>query len=330
MSDVLASEPRIRIDDRVNGSSGNGLADEIRDGLSRPLKELPPKLFYDDRGSRLFDRITQLPEYYPTRCEREILNRRAPEIVAASQAEELVELGSGFASKTRALLYAMAGAGTLRRYVPVDVSQLVIERCAEELCEIYPGLVVHGLIGDFERDLEHIPDGERRMFAFLGGTIGNLHADERLRFFREIRELMGGDDTLLLGTDLVKDVDELEAAYNDAEGVTVEFNLNVLEVLNRELGADFPLDRFEHVAFFNEDESWIEMRVRTLDDRVVHVAGEGIDVELAAGVDIRTEISTKFTRGRVAGDLAEAGLRLDEFWTDVGDRFGLSLASPFG
>ena len=330
MSDVLAAEPRIRIDDRVNGSSGNGLADEVRDGLSRPLKELPPKLFYDDRGSRLFDRITQLPEYYPTRCEREILNRRAPEIVAASQAEELVELGSGFASKTRALLYAMAGAGTLRRYVPVDVSQLVVERCAEELCEIYPGLVVHGLIGDFKRDLEHIPDGERRMFAFLGGTIGNLHADERLRFFREIRELMGGDDTLLLGTDLVKDVDELEAAYNDAEGVTGEFNLNVLEVLNRELGADFPLDRFEHVAFFNEDESWIEMRVRSLDDRVVHVPGAGIDVELAAGEDIRTEISTKFTRGRVAGDLAEAGLRLNEFWTDVGDRFGLSLASPFG
>lgn len=327
MSDVL-TEPRIRIDDRLNGSATGELAVEVRDGLSRPLKELPPKLFYDDHGSRLFDRITQLPEYYPTRCEREILNRRAPEIVAASNAEELVELGSGFASKTRALLYAMAGAGTLRRYVPVDVSQLVVEQCAEELCEIYPGLAVHGLIGDFQRDLEHIPDGERRMFAFLGGTIGNLHPEERLRFFGAIRELMSDDDTLLLGTDLVKDVDELEAAYNDGEGVTAEFNLNALRVLNRELGAEFPVDRFEHVAFFNEQESWIEMRLRSLDDRTVAVEGAGVEVALAAGEEIRTEISTKFTRAGVDGDLATAGLRLREFWTDAGGRFGLSLASP--
>jgi L-histidine Nalpha-methyltransferase len=327
MSDLVA-DPRIRIDDRLNGSGGEGLAEEVREGLSRPLKELPPKLFYDDRGSQLFDRITQLPEYYPTRCEREILNRRAPEIIESAGAEELVELGSGFASKTRALLFAMAGAGTLRRYVPVDVSQLVIQRCAEELCEIYPGLVVHGLIGDFTRDLEHLPDGDRRMFAFLGGTIGNFHADERLRFFSAIRELMSEEDTLLLGTDLVKDADELEAAYNDSQGVTAEFNRNALRVLNRELGADFPPSRFEHVAFFNEDESWIEMRLRSLDDRTVHVEGAEIDVDLAAGEDIRTEVSAKFTRGRVAADLAEAGLRLDEFWTDEGERFGLSLASP--
>ena len=326
MTDLLA-EARIRIDDRLNGAGMETLAAEVRDGLSRPLKELPPKLFYDDRGSRLFDRITQLPEYYPTRCEREILNRRAPEIVAASRAEELVELGSGFASKTRALLYAMAGAGKLRRYVPVDVSQLVIEQCAAELCDLYPGLVVHGLIGDFHRDLEHIPDGERRMFAFLGGTIGNLHADERLRFFRGLRELMAGDDTLLLGTDLVKDVDELEAAYNDAEGVTAEFNLNALRVVNRELRADFPVDRFEHVAFFNEEESWIEMRLRSLDELTVGIELAGIEVELAAGEEIRTEISAKFTREQVAADLAATRLHLDEFWTDDGGRFGLSLAS---
>ena len=324
----LVSDSRITIDDRLDGAAGGELADEVREGLSRPLKELPPKLFYDDRGSRLFDRITQLPEYYPTRCEREILNRRAPEIVSASEAEELVELGSGFASKTRALLYAMAGAGTLRRYVPVDVSGLVVERCAKELCEVYPGLVVHGLIGDFQRDLEHIPDGERRMFAFLGGTVGNLHPDERLRFFGAIRELMSDDDTLLLGTDLVKDVDELEAAYNDSEGATAEFNRNALYALNRALDADFPPERFEHVAFFNDDESWIEMRLRSMDDRTVRLAGADMEIDLAAGEDIRTEISTKFTRGRVAGDLAEAGLRLDAFWTDDGDRFGVSLASP--
>ncbi|MBV9213771.1 MAG: L-histidine N(alpha)-methyltransferase [Actinobacteria bacterium] len=327
MTDALA-EPQIRIDDHLNGTESDGLAEEVREGLSRPLKELPPKLFYDDRGSRLFDRITHLPEYYPTRSERQILNRRAPEIVEASGAEELVDLGSGFASKTRALLYAMAGAGSLRRYVPVDVSQLVVERCAEELCEVYPGLRVHGLIGDFQRDLRHIPDGRRRMIAFLGGTIGNLHPEERGRFFRAVRELMSGDDTLLLGTDLVKDVEELEAAYNDSEGLTADFNRNALRVLNRELGANFPVERFEHVAFFNEARAWIEMRLRSLDDRVVHLDGAGIRVELDAGEDIRTEISAKFTPEAVARDLERSGLRVDRFWTDDDDRFGLSLASP--
>ena len=166
------------------------------------------------------------------------------------------------------------------------------------------------------------------MFAFLGGTVGNLHPDERLRFFGAIRELMSDDDTLLLGTDLVKDVDELEAAYNDSEGVTAEFNRNALHALNRALDADFPPERFEHVAFFNDDESWIEMRLRSMDDRTIRLAGADMEIDLAAGEDIRTEISTKFTRGRVAGDLAEAGLRLDAFWTDDGDRFGVSLASP--
>jgi L-histidine N-alpha-methyltransferase len=222
----------------------------------------------------------------------------------------------------------MAGAGALRRYVPVDVSQLVVQRCAEELCETYPGLVVHGLIGDFHRDLEHIPEGERKLFAFLGGTVGNLYPGERERFLTRLRELMGESDTLLLGTDLVKDLDELEAAYNDSLGVTAEFNRNVLRVLNRELGADFPPQRFEHVAFFNEDESWIEMRLRSLDDRTVSIPGAGIEVELRAGEEIRTEISAKFSRQQVGDELGAAGMRLDEFWTDEGERFGLSLSSP--
>jgi L-histidine N-alpha-methyltransferase len=330
VTDLLA-EPRIRIDDRLSASVREDIGTEVRDGLTRsPLKELPPKLFYDARGSELFDRITQLPEYYPTRCERSILNRRAPEIVAASGAEELIELGSGSASKTRALLFAMAGAGTLRRYVPVDVSAEPVERCAEELCEAYPGLEVHGLIGDFHTDLVHLPDGERRLFAFLGGTIGNLFPEERLEFLADLRELMGPDDRLLLGTDLIKDPAVLEAAYDDSAGVTAEFNLNALRVVNRELGADFPVERFEHRALFDRERSWIEMRLRSLDDVVVSIPGSGIEVAFDAGDEIRTEISTKFTPARVEHDLGEAGLSLDAFWTDDEDRFAVSLSSPRG
>ena len=309
-------DQRIVIDDRLDGGTAPDIAAEVRDGLTRePLKELPPKLFYDTRGSELFDRITELPEYYPTRCEREILNRRSPEIVAAAGATELVELGSGSASK-------------LHRYVPVDVSASPVERSAAELCEVFPGLIVHGLIGDFHTDLVHLPEGQRRLFAFLGGTIGNFFPDERLRFLTELRERMGPGDHLLLGTDLVKDVGELEAAYDDSAGVTAEFNRNVLHVLNRELDADFPVERFQHVARFDADRSWIEMRLRSLDDRVVSIDGAGIEVPFRAGEEIRTEISTKFTRERVAGDLAEAGLLLESFWTDEGGRFALSLASP--
>jgi L-histidine N-alpha-methyltransferase len=327
----VLTAPRIRIDDRLGGSAGDDIAAVVRDGLTRsPLKELPPKLFYDDYGSELFDRITQLPEYYPTRCERAILNRRAPEIAAATGAEELIELGSGSASKTRALLFAMAGAGTLRRYVPVDVSAAPVERSARELCEIYPGLEVHGLIGDFQSDLVHLPDGERRLFAFLGGTIGNFFPEERIDFLAELRDRMGPDDRLLLGTDLVKDVAVLEAAYDDSAGVTAEFNRNVLRVVNRELGADFRIERWEHHAFFDPDRSWIEMRLRSLDDVVVQVPGAGIEAAFDAGEEIRTEISAKFTRERVDADLRAADLELEAFWTDDEGLFGLSLSAPVG
>ena len=305
--------------------AGAALAAEVRECLTRPLKELPPKLFYDARGSELFDRITELPEYYPTRCEHEILASRAGAILAAAGADELVELGAGSATKTRVLL----AEGLLRRYVPVDVSATTVERCAEELPAAYPGLEVHGLVADFHHHLGLLADADGpRLFAFLGGTIGNFHPPERVAFLAALRELMGPDDRLLLGTDLVKDVATLEAAYDDAAGVTAEFNRNALRVLNRELDADFPPDRFEHVAFFDPDESWIEMRLRSLDERVVAVRGAGIEVELAAGEDIRTEISTKFTRARIEADLAAAGLRLDELWTDARGWFALSLASP--
>jgi L-histidine Nalpha-methyltransferase len=304
------------------------LADDVRDGLTRSLKELPPKYFYDEHGSVLFDQITSLPEYYPSRCERQILNRHAPAIVEASGAEELVELGSGTASKTRALLYAMAGQGNLRRYVPFDVDESVLRSCALELTELYPGLRVHGVVGDFGRDLERIPDGRRRLFAFLGGTIGNLYPGERVRFLARLRETMGCDDRLVIGTDLVKDRAVLEAAYNDREGLTAQFNRNVLRVINVALEADFDPNSFERVAFFSEADSWIEMRLRANGAQQVRIDGADLEVTFADGEEMRTEISAKFTREAVERELRAAGLRLDDFFTDGARLFGLAFASP--
>ena len=304
------------------------LVEDVRDGLTRSLKELPPKYFYDERGSELFDQITTLPEYYPTRCERQILNRHAPAIVRATDAEELVELGSGTASKTRALLYAMAGHGSLRRYVPFDFDPSVVEACAHELTELYPGLDVHGVVGDFGRDLDCIPDGNRRLFAFLGGTIGNLAPEQRKAFLRQLRAQMGPEDRLVIGTDLVKDRSVLEAAYNDSAGVTAEFNRNVLRVINAGLDADFKPEAFEHVAFFDEANSWIEMRLRANGAQAVRIDSAGLEIRFADGEEIRTEISAKFTRDAVAGELDAAGLALDEFFTDDAGLFGLAFASP--
>ena len=314
--------------DRTPGDAPRTLAEEVREGLGRTLKELPPKYFYDERGSRLFDEITTLPEYYPTRCEREILDRRAAEIVAESGAGELVELGSGTASKTRALLDAMAGAGTLHRYVPFDVDASVVEACATELTELYPGLRVHGVVGDFGHDLDRIPSGEERLFAFLGGTIGNLHPAERAAFLRRVAGLMTAGDRLLIGTDLVKDRAVLEAAYNDSSGVTAEFNRNVLRVLNDSLGADFDPAAFEHVAFFDEANSWIEMRLRANGAQTVRIEGAALELTFEDGEELRTEISAKFTREAVADELTAAGMRLDAFHTDEQSLFGLAVASP--
>ncbi|MBA2439105.1 MAG: L-histidine N(alpha)-methyltransferase [Thermoleophilaceae bacterium] len=326
LEESLAADPGIRIECLENGEA-SGLAADVREGLTRDLKELPPKYLYDARGSALFDRITTLPEYYPSRAEREILNRRAPEIVVESDARELIELGSGTASKTRALLYAMAGAGSLDRYVPFDVDRSVVERCAAELLELYPGLAVHGVVGDFERHLEHIPAGDRRLFAFLGGTIGNLYPPQRAAFLRRVRRLMGPTDTLLIGTDLVKDRNVLEAAYNDSEGVTAEFNRNVLRVVNDTLDADFEPEAFEHVAFFDEANSWIEMRLRARGAQAVRVNGAQLEVSFSDGEEMRTEISAKFTRDAVERELEAAGMGLDGFYTDDDGLFGLASAS---
>ncbi|HEY2216391.1 MAG TPA: L-histidine N(alpha)-methyltransferase, partial [Solirubrobacteraceae bacterium] len=242
-------ETAIRIDSHLDGTSERSLADDVLDGLTRPFKELPPKHFYDARGAELFDQICELPEYYPTRAERAILEQNAGELALLTQAAELVELGSGTASKTRVLLDALYATGTLVRYVPVDVTESMVRESAAQLTEEYPGLQVHGVIGDFERHLGEVPASVGpRIVAFLGGTIGNFPPGSRRRVLREISALLGTGDHLLLGTDLVKDPAVLEAAYDDSQGVTAEFNRNVLRVLNRELDADFEPDDFDHVA----------------------------------------------------------------------------------
>ena len=303
------------------------LADDVLDGLTRPLKELPPKHLYDARGSQLFDEICELPEYYQTRTERLILEANADDIVERTGTVELVELGSGSATKTRVLLDAMAAAGKLRRYVPVDVSATTVHAVAELFAAEYPGLGVHGVVGDFERHLGHLPSpAGPRLVPFLGGTIGNFPPGSRRRFLRSLAKTLGCDGFLLLGTDLVKDPHVIEAAYNDSAGVTAQFNLNVLHVLNRELEADFDVCAFEHVAFYDRTQEWIEMRVRATAPQHVRVAALDLDIDFANREELRTEISAKFTAQSLRADLAAAGLELVEMFTDPGELFAVSLA----
>lgn len=317
----------ILVDHALEDGAARTLASDVLEGLALPLKELPPKHFYDSRGAALFERICDIPEYYPTRTERTILERCADAIIAKTGAGELVELGSGSATKTRLLLSAMRRAGTLERFVPVDVTERALRDSASALTGEYPGLVVHGLIGDFERHLDRLPESaSRRLVAFLGGTIGNFQPLARRRFLANVADLMDPLDHLLLGTDLVKDRATLEAAYDDAAGVTAEFNRNILHVINSELGADFDPAAFDHVAFFDEENEWIEMRLRSSRAQTVRVPAVGLTVEFAAGEEIRTEISAKFTRERVEADLDAAGLELVGWFSDERDWFALSLA----
>jgi L-histidine N-alpha-methyltransferase len=322
------AEPAIRIDSHLSGAEERSLSEDVLDGLTQPFKELPPKHFYDARGAELFDRICELPEYYPTRAERSILQEQAEELARLTGAAELVELGSGTAAKTRVLLDALYEAGTLVRYVPVDVTETMVRDCAEELTEEYPGLQVHGVIGDFERHLDRVPPAVGpRIVAFLGGTIGNFPPGSRRRVLRKIRGLLGADDYLLMGTDLVKDPAVLEAAYDDAQGLTAEFNRNVLRVLNRELGASFDPDDFDHVALFDREHEWIEMRLRARRALTTFVRALDLPVHFEAGEEMRTEISAKFTRERLQGDLAAAGLELVRWMTDAEELFALTLSA---
>jgi L-histidine Nalpha-methyltransferase len=309
------------------GGPLSGMAADVRAGLTRPFKELSPRYFYDERGSELFEQITELEEYYPTRCEREILETRSESICeAANRPASLIELGSGSARKTRVLLDAMRQASCLETYCPVDISEEITRDTAESIAAEYDGINVHGLVCDFEFDLERVPVEGPRVIALLGGTIGNFAPHQRAGFLRRISNLLGPEDSFLLGTDLVKDPTVLEAAYNDSAGVTAEFNRNVLSVLNRELGADFDLGSFEHVARWDPENLWVDIRLRSLANQVVNFAALDMLVPFEAGEEMRTEISTKFLRPGLEGIYAEAGLELTDWWTDREGLYALSLA----
>jgi L-histidine N-alpha-methyltransferase len=296
-------------------------------GLTAEPKYLPPKWFYDARGSELFEKITELPEYYPTRTERALLIDSVDDIAAASGADTVVELGSGSSAKTRLLLDAFTRAGSLRRYVPQDVSESALRGALDALSEEYPNLELHGVVGDFTRDLNGLPHRGRRMIAFLGGTIGNLLPAERAAFLAHVRSVLEPGEQLLLGIGLVVPEEVVVPAYDDAAGVTAEFNRNVLHVLNRELGADFVPSEFEHVALWDAENEWIEMRLRAQRDMTVTVAALDLVVHFAAGEEMQTEVSAKFRRDGVHEMLAAAGFEPARWWADPQDRFGLSLAT---
>lgn len=299
---------------------------DVAHGLTSTPKQLQPRWFYDDAGCSLFDEITCLDEYYLTRREREILVEHAGDIAQVTRADTLVELGSGTSEKTRILLDALSDAGTLRRFVPFDIAEATLRSAAAAVASEYPGTSVHAVVGDFEHHVGLLPTGGRRMVAFLGSTIGNLVPTKRARLLSEIAGNLEGGESLLMGCDLVKDPTRLEAAYNDSYGVTAAFNLNVLSVLNRELGAAFDPERFEHVAFYDPDHEWIEMRLRSPAAQSVQVVDLGLEVAFVEGEEMRTEISTKFRREGVERELLAAGLEPRHFWTDGAGDFGLFLA----
>lgn len=303
------------------------LRTDVLDGLTGPFKELPPKWFYDDVGSQLFDEITRLDEYYPTEAERSILQTRAGDIARVSGADTLVELGSGSADKTRVLLDALAASGQLRSFVPFDVSEGILRSSAAAVLDEYPGLTIHGVVGDFERHLDKIPREGTRLTALLGGTIGNFNPHERKGLLTDIVSGMSPGDTFLLGTDLVKDRDRMVLAYDDPHGVTAAFNKNVLRVLNRRLDADFDLNTFVHVARFDEEHQWMDLRLRSLIDQDVHIRALDLRVHFFEGEEMRTEISAKFEKNVIVHELETVGLQLVEWWTDPRDDYAVSLST---
>lgn len=302
------------------------LAEDVTRGLAETPKNVPSKYFYDARGSELFERITRLEEYYPTRTETAILEAHAGSIVDDVRPDELLELGSGSSRKTRLLLEAMHEHGTGDRYVPIDVSEDALRAAAETLSADYPWLEVRGIVGDFHDDLAHVPRRGTRLVAFLGSTIGNLDAPARHVLLSDVARMLEPGDRFLLGADLVKDVDELIAAYDDAEGVTAEFNRNVLHVINRELDADFPVDRFRHTVVWDADEEAIRSSLTADDDVTVTFRALDLRVTFAAGEQLHTEMSAKFRRRTLEPELAAAGLRVDRWLTDPEDRFAVVVA----
>ena len=321
---------RLRIAVHLNGEGLLAtMADEVRRGLTSTPKSIPPKYFYDERGSELFEQITELPEYYVTRTEHQILTSVGDELMATLQPGELVELGSGSSTKTRLLLAARSCPVHLKRYVPVDVSESMLRSTALQLLEACPFMDVHGVVGDFERDLGNLPPAVgRRLVLFLGSTIGNLEPHQRGRFFADVRQLLGSDGRFLLGMDLVKDTGVLHAAYNDSAGVTAEFNRNILQVVNSSLHADFAPGAYRHHAFYNAAVSRIEMHLVSEGQQTVRVRDLDLAVQIAPGEAIWTESSYKFTRESVAAEMEAAGMRLEHWYTDSHQLFGLALAAP--
>lgn len=326
----MTKTPRITVDVHLTDAEWDQtLVADSRAGLTSDPKRLSPVWFYDEHGSNLFDQITRLDEYYPTRAERALLERHASEIAIEAKADTLVELGSGTSDKTRRLLDAMADAESLVRYVPFDVSEQTVRDAAGSLVDEYPDLEVHAVIGDFHRHLDTIPREGRRLIAFLGGTIGNLTPGERTSFLSELVSTMGNDDRLLIGVDLVKDPDVLVRAYDDARGVTAAFNRNALTHLNRRLDADFDPEAFEHVARWNATDNWIEMHLRSTTDQAVRIEGLDLDIRFERDEEMRTEISAKFTPGGLDAELAAAGLATQATWTQQ-PGFQLTLARLSG
>ncbi len=321
----------IRLDVHLTEADADAaLRADVASGLTARPKELPPKWFYDARGSELFEQITELPEYYPFRTERALLTDSVDDIARASGAETVVELGSGSSTKTRLLLDAFRDAGTLGCYVPQDVSESALRGAIDELAERYPGLALHGVVGDFTKDLDRLPGaapGGKRMIAFLGGTIGNLLPEQRHAFLTHVRSVLEPGEQMLVGTGLVTDPAVIVPAYDDAAGVTAEFNRNVLHVLNRELGADFDVEAFTHVAVWEAEKEWLEMRLRADRDMRVRVAELDLEVSFSAGEEMRTEISGKFRPANIDAMVVAAGFEPTRRWTDPNERFALSLVT---
>jgi L-histidine N-alpha-methyltransferase len=307
-------------------SANQALRKDVTDGLCQTPKSLPPKWFYDEVGSDLFDQITRLPEYYPTRTEAKILREHAATIAELTGADTLVELGSGTSEKTRMLLDGLRDHDSLRRFIPFDVDSGILETAGAAIKAEFPGVSVEAVCGDFEEHLAEIPGGGRRLVVFLGSTIGNLTPQPRARFLASLSAVLAPGEHLLLGTDLVKDTDRLVRAYDDSAGVTAAFNRNVLAVINRELDADFDVEAFDHVARWNSAEERIEMWLRARAAQHVHITALDLSVDFAAGEEMLTEVSCKFRPDRVAGELAAAGLTRTHWWTDPAGDFGLSLA----
>lgn len=320
-----AREPVVTVVLDPDWASG-ALVDDVRRGLGSQPRTLPPKWLYDDVGSELFDQITRLPEYYPTERERAILREHADDIVAACDATTFVELGSGTSDKTRLLLDAFTASGRLARFVPVDVSHATLRQAATELSERYPSISVEAVVGDFTLHLGHLPRGDRRLVAFLGGTIGNLYVEERAAFLGALADSLDPGDWLLLGTDLVKSPERLIAAYDDSRGITAAFVTNCLHVLNRELGADFDVDAFSYVPFWDPRMERMDLRIRAEMPQRVTIPGAGLTFDLAEGEEIRVEISTKFRPERIREELASAGFSVTRAWADPDGDFALTLA----